>query len=261
MIEAMKRRTADRPVRTALRAGAFALLVSAAPAAAAAEPVELELVLAVDSSSSVSWEEFQLQMTGLAAAWRHPAVAGAIRSLGGAGIAVAVLQWSGVDRQVFVVDWTRVRTPADAAALADRIDATGRLVLGGGTALGTALEISAEAIRTNRFEGRRRVVDLSGDGPANRGPHPAEVRDRLVGRGIVVNGLAIRNEHPALDRYYRDSVVGGPGAFVMDARDYEAFPAAILQKLVREISGGYIARTDGAAQLARRRGAPAGRAP
>ena len=247
----------NRLARTATRVVTVALLGLAPRPGWAAEPVELELVLAVDCSSSVNWEEFRLQLTGLAVAWRHPAVAGAIQALGGAGIAVAVLQWSGGDRQVLAVEWTRVRTPAEAAALAARIEATGRLVIGGVTALGTALGVAAEAIAGNRYEGRRRVIDVSGDGRANQGPQPVDMRERLVARGFVINGLAIRNEHPALDAYYRDDVVGGPGAFVMDARDYEAFPAAILQKLVREISGGYIAAVRPDPQVA---GRPAERA-
>jgi len=197
--------------------------------------VALELVLAVDCSSSVDWGEFQLQMKGLARAWRHPAVAGALRAAGGE-VAVAVLHWSGARSQAVAVDWTLVRDGADAAALATRIEATGRRVQGGATAIATALAVAAREIATNRYAGTRRVIDVSGDGAANQSAAPAAMRDRLIAEGLVVNGLAIRNEEPDVDRYYGEHVVGGPGAFVMDARDYEAFADAMVRKLVREIS-------------------------
>jgi hypothetical protein len=38
-----------------------------------------------------------------------------------------------------------------------------------------------------------------------------------------------------LTRYYRDAVIGGPGAFVLPTRTYDDYPDAILRKLVREI--------------------------
>ena len=199
--------------------------------------VDLELVLAVDTSSSVSPLEFDLQMRGLAEAFRHPAVLGAIRAAGDLGIAVALVQWSDNRNQFVAVDWMTVREEADVLALADEIDKAPRFLIGGGTAIGGALEFAARQFERNDFEGRRKVIDLSGDGRTNQGAHPGPIRDEAVAKGITVNGLAILNEDVYVDRYYRFNVIGGTGAFVMTAADYESFADAMLQKLVKEIAG------------------------
>ena len=203
----------------------------------AAETVDLELVLAVDTSSSVSPLEFDLQMRGLAEAFRHPAVLGAIRAAGDLGIAVSLVQWSDNRNQFIAVDWMTLREEADVLALADEIDKAPRFLVGGGTAIGGALEFAARQFERNDFEGRRKVIDLSGDGRTNQGAHPGPIRDEAVAKGITVNGLAILNEDVYVDRYYRFNVIGGTGAFVMTAADYESFADAMLQKLVKEIAG------------------------
>jgi hypothetical protein len=222
------------------------LLALAGPRPAAAqEPVDLELLLAVDASSSVDRGEFVLQMRGLAEAFRAPAVQEAIRSAGDRGLAVALLQWSGERRQVLAVPWSRVADAAGARAFADRIAGTAREVLSGGTAIGTAIEVGARELAGNRFDGARKVIDLSGDGRANMGIRPSVRRDEAVAQGITINALALLNEEPGLDRYYLERVIGGTGAFVMTAADYRAFAEAIRRKLVREISGAPVARAPG----------------
>ena len=206
-------------------------------AEAGADNVDLELLLAVDTSSSVSAAEFDLQMRGLAEAFRHPAVLAAIQAVGDLGIAVALIQWSDARNQFVAIDWTEIRDEAGAAALADEIDKSPRFLIGGGTAIGGALEFALRQFELSPFTGRRKVIDVSGDGRTNQGGDPAEQRDLAVERGITVNGLAILNEDVYVDRYYRFNVIGGTGAFVMTAADYEAFADAILQKLIKEISG------------------------
>jgi hypothetical protein len=207
-----------------------------------AAPVDLELVLAVDASSSVSASEFNLQMHGLAEAFRHPAVQGAIRGLGDLGIAVAMVQWSDNRKQTVAIEWTVVRDEAEAVAFAGKIDNTPRYLIGGGTAIGGALIFATHQLQVNRFEGRRKVIDLSGDGRTNQGSSPAKARDEAVALGITVNGLAILNEDQLVDRHYANHVIGGTGAFVMRANDYENFADAILEKLIKEIGGAPIAR-------------------
>jgi len=199
--------------------------------------VDLELLLAVDTSSSVSAEEFDLQMRGLSEAFRHPAVLAAIEAVGDLGIAVALIQWSDARNQFVAIDWTEVRDEASATALADEIDSSPRFLIGGGTAIGGALEFALRQFELSPFAGLRKVIDLSGDGRTNQGADPAEQRDLAVERGVTINGLAILNEDVYVDRYYRVNVIGGTGAFVMTAADYEAFADAILQKLVKEIAG------------------------
>ncbi len=223
--------------RGGLAACLLAPLLATAAAPARAEPVALELVLAVDASSSVDFAEFDLQARGLAAAFRDPAVHDALRSIGEPGIAVTVLQWAGARRQKLAVPWRRLGDAADAVALAEALAAMPRYVVRGGTAIGDALKVATEVIETNGFEGRRRVIDVSGDGRSNMGRPPGYLRAEAVARGITINGLAILNEEAGVDRYYLDNVIGGDGAFLMTAANYQDFAQAIRRKLVREISG------------------------
>ena len=204
-------------------------------------PVDLELVLAVDASSSVSAMEFELQIQGLAQAFRDPRVLQAIRAAGDLGVAVSLVQWSDHRKQFLAVDWTLVADPDGAAAFADEVADTPRFVIGGGTAIGGVLNFAMRSLDGNDFQGRRRVIDVSGDGRANQGAEPARLRDQAVARGITINGLAILNEDLTVADYYRAQVIGGAGAFVMSANDYESYALAILTKLLREIAGALVA--------------------
>jgi len=220
----------------------FAGLISCLAGPAAADPVELELVLAVDASSSVNFEEFQLQMQGIASAFRHPAVVKAIDATGSAGVAVTLVQWSGSGITAQAVDWTLLSSALSSYAFAARIEAAPRLVEGGATAIGSALLYAGALLDANGYEGKRRVIDLSGDGISNEGDFASTARAHLVRQGVTVNGLAILNDEPNLGRYYLAGVVGGPGAFVLTALDFSDFAVAIRQKLVTEITGGTISQ-------------------
>jgi len=230
-------------VRSALRTlgelatiGAVAMLGGPA-SAQRSTPVDLELVLAVDVSSSVDSSEFHLQMDGLSDAFRHPAVSAAIRSAGNLGVAVALVQWSDIRQQELAVDWTLVRNTVSAEALAEKISNTPRLIPGGGTAIDGAIQFSTQQLDNNGFQGVRKVIDISGDGDGDPGLLSRHMRDRAVARGVTINGLAILDNDPMLERYYRLNVIGGTGAFVMTADDYGDFRHAILKKLIREIVG------------------------
>jgi hypothetical protein len=238
----------DFPVGCALRSLRLALLAVSltgflVPRAALAlqEPVDLELVLAVDASSSVSAEEFDLQIKGLAEAFRSPEVLAAVQAGGDLGIAVSLMQWSDNRKQVLAVDWSAVRDETSTLALADQIEATPRYLVGGGTAIGGAIHFAVRQFDNNGFEGRRRVIDVSGDGRTNQGSQPSDERDVAVALGITINGLAILNEDPTVDNYYYRNVIGGTGAFVLTANDYESYALAILSKLIREIGSVPIA--------------------
>ena len=210
----------------------------------AAEPVDLALVLAVDSSSSVNFDEFNLQMGGLADAFRDRAVLNAIKAAAPKGIAVTLVQWSSPDRQALAFGWTEVRDAASAEAIARMIDLTPRLVGFGGTAINQAINFSIRLL--DGIAAARRVIDVSGDGRNNMGSTtmaasalPALVR--AAAAGITVNGLAILNEDPTLDRYYLSHVIVGADAFVLVADDYEDFSRAIRLKLITEITGAPMA--------------------
>ncbi|MGH6718968.1 MAG: DUF1194 domain-containing protein [Alphaproteobacteria bacterium] len=216
-----------------------AALLWAVPARA--EYVDLELILAIDASSSVNFDEYALQMAGLARAFRNPLLHRALESAGEGGIAVAVLQWASAQRQEIAIDWRKIDGPASAGALADQLDMTPRLIDNGGTSISGAIDFAAAMFALNDFDGRRRTIDVSGDGRNNHGRWGFASRDDAVAAGITINGLAILNEEPNVDMHYTKYVIGGPGAFLMTADDFEDFADAILLKLVREISGDILA--------------------
>ena len=174
---------------------------------------------------------------GLAAAFRDPAIIAAIQA-NAQGVAVSVMLWAGADQQRTVVDWARLTDGPSSLAFADTIDAALRIdpEYFGKTAIGSAMYVALQALDANSYAGIRRKIDVSGDGHANEGFKPEPVRDFAVLSGVTVNGLAIINDEPYLEEYYRRHIIGGPGAFVMVADDYQDFVEAIRLKLLRELT-------------------------
>lgn len=208
--------------------------------------VDLELVLAVDISLSMQLDEQRLQREGYVAAFRDPALIKAIQAGPQGRIAVTYFEWAGGGIQSLVVPWRIIATPAAARAFADELAAkpTRRARM---TSISGALQHARELLTANRLSGLRRVVDVSGDGPNNSGAYVEAARDVLVKNGIVINGLPIMLqsvgpwggyfEIPNLDKYYRDCVIGGIGAFALAIRETAEFATAIRQKLLLEIAG------------------------
>ena len=227
------------------------LLALAFATPAAAQTVDLNLVLAVDVSGSVNAARYELQRQGYAAAFRDPLVQQAIATGTHQAIAVAMVQWTGPELHIIVVDWTLVRDPSSAAALAATFAAMPRQLFGGGTSVSGAIDFAMQMLPKSPYRSERRVIDVSGDGANNRG-RPADVaRDEAVKQGVVINGLPILGLEPDLDEWYRDNVIGGPGAFVVTAQGYDNFAQAIRDKLVNEIARRGPVRPV-AARLARR---------
>ncbi len=216
--------------------GLLVALLLAGSAAQAQTAVDLQLVLAVDASGSVNQTRFDLQKGGYAAAFRNPRVIEAIAAGARHSIAVAMVQWTGPSLHVQVVDWTQVSDATSAQALAAAIDAAPRRLFGGGTSLSGAIDYAMTMLAASPFAGARRIIDVSGDGSNNAGRPAAMARDEAVRAGVVINGLPITWIEPGLDLYYRDNVIGGPGAFVMVAQDFNSFGHAILSKLIAEIA-------------------------
>ena len=204
-------------------------------AAIPAKAASLGVVLAVDVSASVTPDSYVLQHDGIARAFEDPRLLQAIAAAPG-GIEVLVLEWSDPDKIKVSVDWTAVTDRRSAGAFAAAVRAAGRSS-SGLTAIGPALAAAAAQFDQLPTPASRRVIDISGDGMADFGPPPAGVRDRLVAAGITINGLAILTEEPWLEDYYRDNVIGGPGAFILAARDFHSFAEAMLRKLVQEVAG------------------------
>jgi Protein of unknown function (DUF1194) len=212
------------------------LVAPASGRAQQATQVDLQLVLAVDSSGSINADEFRLQMEGLTAAFRNPVILDAIRRGPLGAIAVTLIEWSSVDQQHQSIAWTMISDEESMALFADQLAITPRFIPGGSTSVSDALNYCSRIFAKSGFTSERRVIDVSGDGSNNSGIPPDSVRDRLVEAGIVINGLAILNDEPNLKDYYAASVIGGPGAFVLVADSYETFSNAILSKLIQEIA-------------------------
>ena len=215
---------------------AAALVLFVAAGGAAAEPVDIELVLSVDSSGSIDNGEFALQREGYARALTHPEVVAAIRRGPYRAIALTFIEWSGPDIRTQVVGWTRISGGADAEAVAATLRSAPRTIFGGGTSLAGAILAGAASFEANGFEGVRRVIDISGDGPNNRGSSVTAARDAATGRGITINGLPILEDDEGLALYYRDFVIGGPGAFVQPAQGFADFERAVRRKLLQELN-------------------------
>jgi len=220
-----------------LRALAILAFAIAAPSSAQSpQSVDLALVLAVDASGSVDQARFELQKQGYVAAFRHPRVISAIQSGTSGAIAVIMMQWTGPALQVTAVPWTKISDATSANTFADAIARAPRALFSGGTSISGAIDTSMALLFDNPFRAARRVIDISGDGANNRGRPVNQARDEATARGVGINGLPILALEPDLDRYYRDNVIGGPGAFMIAARDYETFADAILKKLIAEIA-------------------------
>src|SRR4051794_3022410 len=147
-----------------------------------------------------------------------------------------MMQWTGPTLQVTAVPWTRISNAASANAFADAIARAPRALFGGGTSISGAIDTSMALLFDNPFRAARRVIDISGDGSNNRGRSVNQARDEAVATGVGINGLPILALEPDLDLYYKNNVIGGPGAFVIAAKDFESFGEAILKKLIAEIA-------------------------
>ena len=241
--------------RRRVLAGLAATLVAPTVAAiagdgSAREPVDVALVLAADVSRSINDDEFTLQRHGYAAAIADPRVLDAIHAGPHGVIAIAFAEWAGEAEQRSVVDWTLIRGADDARRFADALISAPRSYVGR-TAIGTALDFSAAMLGESGFAADRHVIDVSGDGTSNQGRPVTQARDALISAGVTINGLSIFNKRAAaeggylalhtnppggLAQYYRDNVIGGPGAFVVPIDDFNSFEQAMIHKLVSEIA-------------------------
>ncbi len=226
--------------RTLLAAAALGTTVKPARAA---EPVDVALVLAVDVSRSIDEDEARLQREGYRAAVSDPRVVEAIRGGMIGSVALAYVEWAGIEYQRLVIPWRRIAAQADAEAWAETLAEAPRTSLSW-TSVSGAIDYSRRVLAECPFESTRRVIDVSGDGINNSGPPAEQARDRAVAEGITINGLPILNDRPTfgrlppmpLDQYFRESVIGGPGAFVIAAEDFDTFGQAVRRKLIREIA-------------------------
>ena len=222
----------------------LALGLTIATPARAAEPVDVELVLAVDVSLSMSPMELNIQREGYAAALTDARVLQAIADGAYGRIAVTYFEWAGVSSQHVIVPWTVIAGKADAERVAAMLSASPPNSARR-TSISAALQFGADLFAESQYRGAKRVIDISGDGPNNQGEPIEMARDSVVGQAIVVNGLPLMTsggfsgvyDVANLDRYYTDCVIGGPGAFMIPVNDWTQFPEAVRRKLVLELAG------------------------
>jgi len=198
-------------------------------------PVDLELLLALDGSESISTNTLAFQLRGHAAAFREPSVVEAITRGPRGAIAVAAVAWSGPGRVDPLVPWARVHDPLSSVAFADAIDTAPRDVRLGSTAIGSAIVDSLPLFEGNGFDAPRRTIDLVSNGFSNSGLATDKARAAAEAAGVTVNALAILNEFPWLEDYFRAEVIAGLGAFTRSAADYDSFAEALRAKLIDEI--------------------------
>lgn len=227
-----------------LLAASFLALFAQPLRAGAPMPVDVELVLAVDISYSMDFDELALQREGYITALTSKDFIDAIRNGPHGKIALIYIEWAGSHEQTIVVPWTLIDGKTAAEAFAAKLQAapirrTYR------TSISSGLLFSAAQFGAAEFKGLRRVIDVSGDGTNNQGPLIEPTRDEIVAKGIVINGLPLQLKAPAgsmlditdLHVYYEDCVIGGPGSFVIPVRERAQFVNAVRHKLVMEVSG------------------------
>jgi hypothetical protein len=235
-------------MRLALRSLLVLLaLLATAPRAQAAEKVDLLLVLSSDVSRSVDQAKFQLQREGYAAAISDKRVLEAITAGRHRRIAVSFVEWSGVNAQRVVIDWTMIDGPETARKFGDQLVELPRS-FAERTSISAAIDFSMALLESAPYQAARRTIDLSGDGTNNSGRDVTIARDDALAKGVTINGLVILSDRPltwnpehtnppgGLAHYFRSYVIGGPGAFVIVAEDFNSFGQAIVKKLIAEIA-------------------------
>lgn len=232
-------------MRRLLSAAPFLASAIMAAGAPADEPVDLELVLAVDVSRSIDEAESALQRDGYVRAFRDPEIIRAIRHGILGRIAVTYIEWAGNGVWRPVADWQMIDGAESAEAFIAKLHARPPTV-SLRTSISGAIETGLHQFGDSGFEGTRRAIDISGDGPNNDGLLVTVARDLAVAAGVTINGVAILDEGggpfswyniPDLDLYYENCVIGGPGAFVVAAKGFPDFARAIRRKLIQEIAG------------------------
>ena len=194
---------------------------------------ETALLLSIDTSGSIDRGEYRLQVQGLADALADPDVAEALVR---GQVALAVVQWSGAGQQRVTLGWQRMLDPRAVAAFARAAGDQDRAFEGSDTAVGEAIGFA-----TDQFAAvpdcRRRVIDISGDGPLNAGRPLGPEHARALAAGITINAIAIEDVGRSIPitEFYRRAVIT-PKGFVVTARGLMDYPRAIREKLLREIA-------------------------
>ncbi len=215
---------------------------------AQSEEVDLELVLAMDASGSVSEKEYLLQLRGTTAAFRDLEIIEAIQAGPTGRIAIALMLWSDAAFPKQKSPWFVLKDQTSISQFAGFVEGfqvgennSVSLGSGGGTGIGSGVQEALKMIAGNGHTGLRKVIDVSGDGIETEFDFSKGIMIRdaklLAGlQNVTINGLPILGgDSPNLDTYYQSEVISGPGAFIVVADGFDDFGRAIRQKLLREI--------------------------
>lgn len=223
------------------------LFLLLAPAARAADAVDVALVIVDDVSGSINDDEYKLEKQGYYDAFTNPSVISAIQGGPLGSIAVAFIEFAGAGQVQTVLPWTVLKDAETSKAFADKMQVAPRSAWGH-TAIGDGITAAENELNHTELKAARRVIDVAGDGNNNAGRPVQDARDEAASQGIVINGLAIANEsqiqwlqahtHPpgGLANYYRQNVTAGETSFVLEIHDYKTFGEAVLRKLIQEIA-------------------------
>lgn len=187
-------------------------------------PVGVQLVLAMDTSGSMTDEEFAIELEATAYALNSELVRNAIKYKAGAtSVAICVLDFESSAR--LRVPWVDIRgeelndkpynpdNPRESSSAPDRLDLLTREIralprsANGGTTIEEALELGRKLFLGCPWAPlEKRVLDLFGDGSSGYATLQAK-RDELAAIGVTINGFAIINDEATLDEYFRNNLV------------------------------------------------------
>jgi Ca-activated chloride channel homolog len=210
---------------------------------------DTNIVTGLDISDSIGRHEEWLERVGTARGLASQTFTEAVLSGRHGRVGVAVFAWSSQGCPL-LVGWDVIGTMDDAARIADRLEAIplidfNRARVGRHqdqsvgedrlTDLSEAIDCGRSLLADAPFQTGQSVLNIVGDGIDNFGEGSAAARDRAVAAGITVNGVVIGGS-PEVVSYYRDHVIGGDGAFVMDIADPSTVVDAMTRKFLLDVA-------------------------
>jgi hypothetical protein len=227
------------PSFAAIASLGFTVTTQLPASAATLTPVNVELSLLVDVSPSISNRDYALQMGGYRDAFIRLSSEFGSGSFG--SVAINLIQWAGASNQEQSIPWTLLNNQASVLQFADAIGALVKPARFSGTAPGSAIQFATPLFSSNDYDGRRWVIDVSGDASQNSGVSTSLARDNALAAGVsAINGLPIiplgSRTGSNVETWYRNNIQGGVGSFTIAANGFEDIGRALEQKLRRELT-------------------------
>lgn len=211
---------------------------------------DVNLITAVDVSDSITPDDEHLQYSGLARGVLDPQFLARIAEGAEQRIGFVAFTWSSGGQVDVIVPWTVIASRADAERVAAQLQAAPRIDRtgfgrygpatssvdrrGGMTDVGEAVQSAVALSTAAPFPARRSVVNILSNGVDNNGPTPDAARDQAIRLGITINGIVF-GERDDLADYFRQHVIGGPGAFLMTVSKPEDLPRVLEKKFWQDL--------------------------